>query len=418
MYERCKAAALVLVMCTIAATAADAQTFSLHGVISARGVNASGPEPALAGGLGRLATGGDRNDFFADAIIGAEWQPTTWLTVHASGLARREPSDFGGSNAGLVDAYADLHHSFGANDVRLRTGMFFLPTSRENREALWTSPYTVSLSAVNSWIAEEFRPIGAEAEWRRLTPAGFVTVAGGAFRGNDTSGTLLAWRGWSINQNRLSVYNETVPIDWWTWATGWKVFPNQRTQGTRPLEGDLDGKTGYTARVRWSLPERATVQWAYVDNQGDRELYHGEYAWRTKFHLLGATIGDEAKTSASAEYTTGSTGMGWDPKRVQADFYAGYLLVSHVYARERFSARYDVFEVADKDATPHDPNSELGRSWTLTWMHNFTQNIRGAAEFTQVTGHKNVDYWLNGAWHPERETIDGRSVTIEARYSF
>ncbi|MBV9186894.1 MAG: hypothetical protein JO093_14860 [Acidobacteria bacterium] len=138
------------------------------------------------------------------AQIGAEWAPASWIDLHAHGVARRDQSGAGGKRAGVVEAYVDLH----SEHFEVRAGQFFLGTSRENVGPLWTSPYTVSFSPLNSWIGEEFRPVGVDLAWR---PNFYVTAGATAFRNNDSMGALLAWRGWSVG-NRLSVYNEALPL--------------------------------------------------------------------------------------------------------------------------------------------------------------------------------------------------------------
>src|SRR5207253_2281533 len=103
--------------------------------------------------------------------------------VHADGLARAEPSSFGGRRGGLVSAFAEVSNE----QWQLRAGQFFLPTSRENRGDLWSSPYTINFSAWNTWIGEEFRPIGVDLQWRHTTQAlNGITLGATAFRGNDT----------------------------------------------------------------------------------------------------------------------------------------------------------------------------------------------------------------------------------------
>src|SRR5712691_6376262 len=226
------------------------------GFLTARGIYVRSQPSWLDGGFGRFDSGAksatdSATTHLEEAQLGVDWTPNTWLHVHAHGVARKKGS-------GLVETYIDLQKDFGTNTFRLRTGQFFLPTSRENTDKLWSSPYTISFSALNSWIGQEVRPIGTELQWQRLTSSSVITIAGGAFRRNDTMGALLGWRGWSIG-NHLAVYNEVLPLP------PVPFFPDQRN-GSKSIGRDLDGRTGLTARVRVSLPERAMVQIAHVDN--------------------------------------------------------------------------------------------------------------------------------------------------------
>jgi hypothetical protein len=373
---------------------------ALQGFLALRGVNATGPEPWLAGGWGKLEAGGDRNELFGTAHLGADWS-SEHFTLHVSGAAR---SDAAGEHAGLIDAYAEGRASFGLDELQLRAGQFFLPTSRENRDPLWASPYTVNFSALNSWIGEEVRPVGADLQYRHITAAGHALTGGAtAFRGNDTMGALLAWRGWALG-NRLPAYDEVLPLP--PLATLPTHFPLQR-DGTKPFGSDLDGNTGYSARVRWSVPGRAGVQYLVLDNRGDRALHRGEYAWATRFHLISADAGDPDHLSAAAEYMTGSTGMGHGAAFVDAGFYATYVLLSWKRGRQRWTGRYELFNTEERDFSTAELNEENGRSWTFTWMLDVRSNLRVAAELTQVTGART-----------DAPDPDARTVTLEARYVF
>ncbi|HET7434586.1 MAG TPA: hypothetical protein VFN10_07735 [Thermoanaerobaculia bacterium] len=401
---------LTLVLALLAATSLHAQTKAptFTGFLSLRGVNGSGPESWIAGGFGRMEVGADRTELLATAQVGADWEPVQWFDVHVSGIARREPSDYEGKAAGLIDAYADLRAVFTNDQIQLRAGQFFLPTSRENKGDLWTSPYTISFSAINSWIGEEVRPVGADLEWKHTTgPGHVITAAASAFRNNDTMGTLLAWRGWSVG-NRLTVYNEELPLP--PLATLPRWFPKQR-DGTIPFESDLDGHTGWSARVRYSLPERANIQVMRLDNGGDKGLYRSEYSWDTKFTLVSAELGNTDKAILAAEYITGKTAMGWTaPNWVIDDFDAWYLLASQKLGRFRWSARYEEFAV---DEYSRGKGSEDGQSWTITGMYELTPSLRGAAEFTQVSGNK--ESAREAGFSP---STDGRNWSLELRYRF
>src|SRR5262249_1973607 len=192
------------------------------------------------------------------AQIGAEWTPTTWLTAHAQVLARHEPSGTRGKRFGFVEAYAELH----SDRWRFRAGEFFLPTSRENTDPLWTSPYTITWSAINRWMGQEIRPIGADLQF---SPNLYATLGATAFRGNDTMGGLPAARGWTLG-NRLTLYDERVAL------------PPPRPP-TRPIGPDLDSNWGFSERLRVQLPERAMLQVTHLDNRAELGRRRGQTPW-------------------------------------------------------------------------------------------------------------------------------------------
>lgn len=374
----------------------------VNGYVAARGVNATGPESWLARGWGRLESGGDRNALFGTAQLGVDWTPSQHFDLHISGVGRHDAL---GTDAGLIEAYVDGRVAFGLDEVQLRAGQFFLPTSRENKGELWTSPYTISFSALNSWIGEEVRPIGVDLQYRHTTASGHsITTAATAFRGNDSMGALLAWRGWAIG-NRLSAYGEVLPLP--PLETLDTFFPLQRKDGTKPFGTDLDGNTGYSARVRYAVPQRANVQYTYVDNRGDRALHRGEYAWATKFQMIGAELGDPDRLILASEVLRGTTGMGHGAAYVDADFFAAYVLISGKSGRNRVSARYELFNTEERDFSLAELNEENGRAWTLTWMFDVSEPLRLGAELTQLVGDR-----------ADTPDPDARTVTVEARWRF
>jgi hypothetical protein len=390
-----------------------AQSFDVTGYVAARGTNATGPSSWLEGGFGRLEAGGDRDDFVGVANLGFDWRPTQWLEIHASGVARQDPEEFGGNAAGIVEAYANVRKEFGLDELQLRAGFFFLPTSKENKDANWASPYTINFSALNTWIAQEVRPVGVDLQYRHTMNSGHGITAGGTlFQGNDTMGAIMAWRGWSVG-DRLATYGEALPLPPLGSLADDGPFWKQRDDGTQPFGPDLDDHIGYSARVRYSVPQRGNVQYTYLDNAGDRLLYGDEYSWETRFHILGAEVGNPDDLVLAAEYLTGKTYMGVSEVHIEASFYAAYALLSEKRGRNRWTARYDLFGAEDEDQSAAEDNHESGRSWTLSWMYDVTQSLRAALEFTQVTGNRPAAQQYG--FDP---STDGRSWTVELRYRF
>ena len=406
-------AACVAALLISMGTAAAAETFDLRGFVTGRGVYTSGLPSWMRGGLGRFDTGGaapDRGESAAvgDLQLGIDWQPIQHIVLHAHGLTRAEPSENHGRRAGLVSAYVEADFERGRNDFSLRAGQFFLGTSRENTADLWSSPYTITFSALNSWVANEVRPIGINAEWRLLTSNGLITTAITGFKGNDSMGAMLAWRGWTIG-NRLSVYNEALPLP--PLESLRTTFGRQRRDGTVPFENDLDGRAGYSARIRYSIPERFNIQFTRLDNRGDRLLHRGEYAWDTDFDQIGAEW-HVRDTTVLAEWMAGRTTMGPRLIGVDANFYAAYALASQHAGRSRFSARLDLFQTSDNRPVLVDRYDEHGRAWTFAWLYDVRAHWRAGAEFTQVAGTH-----LEAEEAGTTPTFDGRSYTVELRYS-
>lgn len=64
----------------------------------------------------------------------------------------------------------------------VKVGAFFSPISLENTEIGWTSYWTLTPYALNSWVGEELRTIGSEGQldWRR--DSGTIALTGAVFR--------------------------------------------------------------------------------------------------------------------------------------------------------------------------------------------------------------------------------------------
>jgi hypothetical protein len=345
----------------------------------------------MEGAFGRL----DFSDFAATATgeAGVDWNPTPYVSAHLHGLVRAEPDSFRGRRAGLVAGYVELHNTSESDRVRVRAGQFFLPTSRENTGDLWSSPYTVNFSAINTWMGQEVRPIGLDLEYRHTT-AGFnsFTIGATAFGGNDTMGTLLAWRGWSIG-NRLPVFDELVPLPpLWSLPV---FIPDQNREGTTPFRSDMDDRIGWSARARFNYTDRAVVQLTHLDNRGDYDLYGDEYSWKTKFTHLALEVGHPETTVVAAEVLHGYTGMGtyldFLPGRpVIAEFNSAYVLVSKKRASHRFSGRVDWFDLHNEDLSSGEDPTEDGYALTATWLYDITSNVRAALEVVHVKGDSNL----------------------------
>ena len=81
------------------------------------------------------------------------------------GRAGRGPSPRQRSGVDALEGYlAGIPPSQGDVSWSVKTGAFFPTISLENDDLGWTSPYTLTPSAINSWIGEELRTIGSEGD--------------------------------------------------------------------------------------------------------------------------------------------------------------------------------------------------------------------------------------------------------------
>src|SRR4029077_16419632 len=97
------------------------------------------------------------------------------------------------SPVGVTEAYLQFRpYPFSGYRLRIKAGAFYPPVSLENRAAGWESPYTLSYSAINTWLGVEVRTLGVEAQldWlgRRTGPPFAFGATRGAFGGDGGGG--------------------------------------------------------------------------------------------------------------------------------------------------------------------------------------------------------------------------------------
>ena len=263
----------------------------------------------------------------AQVQVGLDWQPLPSLLAHIHLLGRTDDRDALRGNAGIAEAYVEANVHPMQDRLRLRAGALFLPTSRENVDALWESPYTITSSALNSWFGEELRPIGVDATYTRGPVAAGATV----FRGNDTCGALPVDRGWSLSDH---------------WTVLGEHFPVAESYGSS-VSAETDGRVGWSARAGWN-GARFNVQATHIDNRSDGLEYGDLENWGTRFNIVAAEYATENWTVAGES--------GWGPSyvisegfRFTADLDASYVLVSRRWDRARATVRVDSYRASTRE---------------------------------------------------------------------
>jgi len=371
---------LLMALAALCCTDAGAEgEFSVFGHLAASTTTGSHVRSWRDGGAGRLLDNGARGT----GHLGLQWQPTLEWDVR---MHLRADTENGHDAAllGLVEASVSrrFFRESGAF-VQVKAGQFFLPTSREAVDPLWQSPYHQQLSALNSWIAEEFRPIGLDVSWRNAPDSAFDGEVGATlFGGNDSAGALLAWRGFA-SHDRLSVLGEVLALP--ALPTLVTDFSGQRDDGTKPFGPDLDDRLGYAVRSRFGVRDRWRLLAAIVDTRGDRALHRGEYAWDTRFAQFGAEWWPAEGWTIAAEHLVGDTGMGLPTTaRVDADFEASYVLLGwQWHPAWRTAVRAERFRIDDRDGVSEN-NDDRGDGFTLSVFWQPSDDWRFGVEWQDI----------------------------------
>lgn len=371
-------------------------------------VDSSGYASWTEGGAGKLLFD-DSNDglMFSRAFADYELQFADTLNLHAAVEAY---DDDIGSTVDFAQAYVEWRPvPRTENRYRLKVGAFYPRLSLENTSAGWRSPYTLSSSAINTWIAEELRTIGAELSVSRR-PEMFGGAQTFSFQaavivGNDPTGSLLAWKGWSIH-DRQSRFGDELPLPPLPQTQPGMWFDRQDPYAAPFLE--IDNKPGYYVNGEWIVGNRFLFRVMHYDNRADPMSFEdGQYAWTTKFEHIGAQVNLPGDVALLYQWMSGSTVMGpavYGAHAVDAEFYSDFILLTKSFSRHRISARYDRFEISDNDQIPLDDNSEYGHAWTLAYQYEASDHVLLAAEWLEIFGYREAwTYYGLDEIHTERQ---------------
>ena len=309
----------------------------------------------------------------------------------------------GEKHLGLTEAYLTYSPLNKGLKHQVKFGMFYPQMSLENTATGWSSPYTYSFSAINSWIAEEQRTLGAQWSITRSgrkhnSPHSFTALAS-VFKANDGLGSLLVWRGWA-QHNRQTLYNDKVSFaDYFSQ----QAMPINTPNNVEPLI-ETDGKWGYYVGGHWRYLKQTDVRVYYYDNRGDPLAIEAnrQYAWNTRYYSVSMQHKFTKKFRVLAQYLVGDTGMGTQEAGVFTDISSWYVMLNYKLGANRFSLRRDQFDVKETDINKQDPNNSNGNSITLAWRYDIDKSWNVGAEFINSSSYnENRTLWKN--WTAEND---------------
>jgi hypothetical protein len=354
--------------------------------VDARLVASDGRRSFLDGGLGTLRFGENRSGLQLGRARLALAQPigdilSLRLDASAWGDHDRNPLD-------LTEAYLELRpYPRAGFRARVKAGAFYAPISLENRSAGWESPYTLSSSAIDSWIGEELRTIGVETQidWlgTRLGHDFDLAVVGAAFGWNEPAGTGLASHGFALDDRQTTLFGRVG-------------LPGAQPVGGAEEFHELDGRVGTYEGVEARYLDRVTIRALRYDNHADPASFDaalGEFAWATHFDSVGAR-GEGGGWTLIGQWMQGETyiapaGVG----ELEWPFRARYVLLSRRMGRHTLSVRYDEFEV-DPEA-PAQGGLQHGHATTAAYVYERGPHWRLTLEWLRVrSGQSNRSIFL------------------------
>jgi hypothetical protein len=353
-----------LLLCALPAPALAQIDYGASGYIDLRLVLPADETAWLQGGLGKTRYGKGDSDFQFASAVGQGYVLLT-PEILAVTVLRVEPEQ-----RTLVDpleAYI-RYRPVSTSPWRwsVKGGAFFAPFSLENTELGWSSYWTITPSAINSWFGEELRTIGGEGtlDWR--TEEGTLEFIAAGLGWNDPAGVIIADRGWALDDrptgllDHLRLPNDTL------------ILFGEQPPGSTPIFKEYDGNAGWYAGLSWDDASRWHLEIEHYDNEADPAAHHyGNFAWRTRFWNAGASWKLDEFTLLS-QALTGDTEI--DPFAGFAsitDFDSAYLLLGWERGDWRVAVRGDWFRTKAHTTFGASPAlSENGNALTaaVSWL--------------------------------------------------
>jgi len=348
----------MLALCLALVAPARALDFSIHGYGDVRLVGAPSQTSWVKGGLSKFRYGGASVLRFAEGV--AEARLSLDDNFSLVGVLRAEPQDR--DVVDPLEVYVLWHDAAGETGLSwsVKAGAFFPTISLENDDLGWTSPYTLTPSAINSWIGEELRTMGGEATLRWKTErAGTFSAIGSIYCCNDPTGILLADRGWAMDDRPTGLLERVRMPD-----ASLRLF-HAPVPGRTGEFIEIDKRLGWYAGLGWQMGDIGKLTVLRYDNQGDpADRSPRDTAWETKFWSFGART-QIAGVVLIAQQLTGYTSVVVRGAESVTKFQSGFLLASYDVDDDwRVSLRGDVFQTRHLTATPPHIMSEDGHAVT------------------------------------------------------
>ena len=373
-------AALLAVPLVATPVAAD----DFYAVIDLRAVASDGERSFLNGGLGELRFD-QQHDGLRLGSVSLGFHHDWFEIVHFNANAVAY-GDHDRSPVDLTEVYAEVRpYPWNSWRSRLKLGVFYAPISLENRLAGWRSAYSLSPSAINSWIGEELRTIGAEydLDWlgRQRGHDWELGLTAAAYGWNDFSGAVLSTSGWSINDRQTTLFGRIG-------QPGVGPLP-----GVREFHRDADQRLGYYAGGSAKYLDALELRVLHYDNRANANTFSyglDDFAWRTKFDSAGLRWTPTDQWTVIAQWLGGTTVTG-DSAFEDAqltdyyayEFHAAYALVSWQRGPDRLSARYDSFEM-HQTLSDDFFNNNRGHAWTLAYERELSKSWSVVLEALQI----------------------------------
>jgi hypothetical protein len=291
----------------------------------------------------------------------------------------------------------------------VKAGAFYAPISLENRAIGWTSIYSLSASAINTWIGEETRTLGLEVSTSLLGAFADrpydITLLGALYRWNDPLGVLIFQRGWAIHDRQSPLFGQ-LP----------RTFADP-TNREMKFFSEIDGRTGYYVGAEMKWRNDNLVRVLHYDNRGDVDQFtHTEPDWLTTFEAFGSRVMLTPKLSWLVQGMWGDTEVGPQGNGeglFMLHYWSYYSLLSYAQNGHRVTARFDRMRTKTVRGQDYYNSEQDARAWTLAYLFDLNEHWQFGAEALRFSGALEQRALL-GMFPDQVE----RQLQVAVRYTF
>ncbi|HEX3422374.1 MAG TPA: hypothetical protein VHS33_03090 [Sphingomicrobium sp.] len=360
-------------------------TLEINGDV--RLVAVDGEKGWLDGGFGKLRSGsGDGLKVQPElGNVDLVWQPQFSWSLSATIVGSLEGGER--TQAGLSQAYLTFRpmRSRSGASFTARAGLMWPPISLEHEGADWHVADSITPSAINSWIAEEVRPVAVEGTVATTLGSSKLRATAAVFTANDTAGALLTFRGWTLQDRTTLAFNR------WPLPPLGDDIASLQAPFTHPLLDVHDGfahRPGYYAKLSWQAPFPLRVELFRYDNRANPQDMNAEleWGWNTQFNNLGIVAKLDGGTELKAQALEGRTRMGFleDGRRwIDNRFRSAFVMLERPFGPYGISLRADAFGTHNRGSLWTDEYDEHGWSAMLAAKRQFGP-ITGLLELLHV----------------------------------
>jgi len=355
----------------------QAQAAEWELALDVRAVSSDGRESFLDNGQGKLRFDDDHEGIQLGRLRAAWNQPLG--EVFSAHVEASTWDDDDKNPIDLTEAYVEYRpYPRAGLRSRLRLGAFYPPMSLENRAIGWETPYTITPSAISSWIGEEIRTIGLEGQvdWlgTRLGHSFDLQLTAAVFGWNDPAGTMLSAHGFALHDRQTTLFGRVGA-------------PQTNPEyAAKELFHEIDDRPGYYVGAQARYLDRAVLNLLHYDNRADPTVELPsirDFAWLTRFDAAALRIETQNGWTAILQALDGSTYIAPGGYWLDWEFDSQSALVAKRVGAHMVAVRYDAFNVLFQ----HDPaasGSEDGHAWALAYSFDRGDHWRFAVEWLRV----------------------------------